>query len=231
MSQEKLLDYLAGIVYGDGSLYYYAKNREHFVYIYDESREFLQAIGEMVKNTLHLRYTIVRPRNNQNYYRLQLTRKWFFLEMRRRIHKLCRKPTLEFVRGFFEAEGSFIIDMKRGKIKVELANKDQEVIRKTSDLLLKYGIRVTVTRHRQRNMDAIYKANIRGRKNVDTLLRILKLIHPKFRFKLKYLKARAPALEWGCSPIKGEREMGLDRRETGRTLPTGGVGRLRGRSA
>ena len=28
---------------------------------------------------------------------------------------------------------------------------------------------------------------------------------------------------WGCSPIKGEHELGLDRRETGRTLPDGSV--------
>ena len=28
---------------------------------------------------------------------------------------------------------------------------------------------------------------------------------------------------WGCSPIKGERELGLDRRETGRSLPDRGV--------
>jgi hypothetical protein len=33
----------------------------------------------------------------------------------------------------------------------------------------------------------------------------------------------------GCPPIKGERELGLDRRETGRSLPIGGAGRLRGR--
>jgi hypothetical protein len=29
---------------------------------------------------------------------------------------------------------------------------------------------------------------------------------------------------WGCSPIKRERELGLDRRETGRILSTGLVG-------
>lgn len=28
---------------------------------------------------------------------------------------------------------------------------------------------------------------------------------------------------WGCSPIKGERELGLDRRETGWLLSTGSV--------
>jgi len=28
---------------------------------------------------------------------------------------------------------------------------------------------------------------------------------------------------WGCSPIKGERELGLDRRETGRSLPDRGA--------
>ncbi len=32
---------------------------------------------------------------------------------------------------------------------------------------------------------------------------------------------------WGCSPIKAERELGLDRRETGRILSNGAVGSLR----
>lgn len=34
---------------------------------------------------------------------------------------------------------------------------------------------------------------------------------------------------WGCSPIKRDRELGLDRRETGRILFTGSVGCLRGK--
>ena len=34
---------------------------------------------------------------------------------------------------------------------------------------------------------------------------------------------------WGCTPIKRERELGLDRRETGRILSTGLVGGLRAR--
>ena len=32
---------------------------------------------------------------------------------------------------------------------------------------------------------------------------------------------------WGCTPIKRERELGLDRRETGRILSTRYVGKLR----
>ena len=33
---------------------------------------------------------------------------------------------------------------------------------------------------------------------------------------------------WGCSPIKGERELGLDRREAGWWLSNGGGSSLRG---
>ncbi len=32
---------------------------------------------------------------------------------------------------------------------------------------------------------------------------------------------------WGCTPIKRERELGSDRRETGRILPTRRAGRLK----
>jgi hypothetical protein len=34
---------------------------------------------------------------------------------------------------------------------------------------------------------------------------------------------------WGCTPIKRERELGSDRRETGRILSIGYVGRLKAR--
>ena len=95
------------------------------------------------------------------------------------------------MRGFFEAEGSLIIDTKKGKIRVELANRDQKIIRKISEFLLGYGVRVRITRHRQKGKCIIYKANIRGRENVDKLLKTLRLIHPKFRSKLRYTKARA----------------------------------------
>jgi hypothetical protein len=33
----------------------------------------------------------------------------------------------------------------------------------------------------------------------------------------------AAAAKWGCSPIKADREMGLDRRETGLLLTSGSV--------
>lgn len=40
---------------------------------------------------------------------------------------------------------------------------------------------------------------------------------------------RSSTQGWGCSPIKGERELGLDRRETGWLLSNGSVSSLRGR--
>ncbi len=43
-----------------------------------------------------------------------------------------------------------------------------------------------------------------------------------------HIDLRAHNLQgWGCTPIKRERELGLDRRETGRILSTRYVGRLR----
>jgi len=70
-----VLNYLAGLVYGDGTLYYYGKNNEYFTYIYDSSKEFLEEVGKLMAKALKVKYTIVKPSRTMRYYRLQLTSK------------------------------------------------------------------------------------------------------------------------------------------------------------
>ncbi len=69
------LNYLAGLVYGDGTLYRYKKNNEYFTYVYDNDESFLREVGELVRKALKVNYTIVRPSKTKNYYRLQFTSK------------------------------------------------------------------------------------------------------------------------------------------------------------
>ena len=93
------LNYLAGLVYGDGSIYYYKRNNEYFVFVYDENYEFLRRVGEEIRRALGVNYSIVKPTKRHNYYRLQFTSKRVYDYVRELLMKRPRSLTKNFVRG------------------------------------------------------------------------------------------------------------------------------------
>ena len=175
------LNYLAGLVYGDGSLYYYAKNNEYFTYVYDANISFLKRVGDEVSKALGVRYAIIKPSKNKNYYRLQFTSKRVYEYVQKLLRERPKRLTKNFVRGFIDAEGSLIVD-KKGRISLEIANKNPVIISKISRWLKKQGIHCTVTVHRDKRSDkrsTIYKIRIRGWDNVNKTLELIKPLHPK----------------------------------------------------
>ena len=180
------LNYLAGLVYGDGTLYYYERNNEYFTYVYDSDKEFLEEVGELVMKALKVNYTIVRPSKTKNYYRLQFTSRKVYDYVKKLISERPRKPTKNFIRGFLDAEGSLSVD-KKGRIVLEIANRNKQVIETVARWLSKRGIRCTITKHRDRK-GIIYKVRIRGWENVGDAINLLDPLHPKIRDKfMKYL--------------------------------------------
>ncbi len=182
-------NYLAGLVYGDGTLYYYDKNREHFILIYDNSYEFLKRIGEETKRILKVRYTIVKPSKTKNYYRLQFTNAELYKRIEKLLEERPKRLTKNFVRGILDAEGTIYTD-KKGRISLEIAMNDRQLIEKIQKWLLQKGIRATVTRHndKRRNRSIIYKVRIRGWDNVDKAIELLDPKHPKIVDKYKELR-------------------------------------------
>ena len=180
------LNYLAGLVYGDGSLYYYAKNNEYFTYVYDNDIGFLKRVGDEISRALGVRYTITKPSRNKNYYKLQFTSKKVYEYVQKLLKVRPKKLTKNFVRGFIDAEGTLVVDRK-GRISLEVANKNPEIISKIARWLQRQGIHCTVTIHKNKQ-DRIYKIRIRGWDNVTKTLDLLKPLHPKLIYKFqKYI--------------------------------------------
>ncbi len=183
------LNYLAGLVYGDGTLYYYKKNNEYFIYVYDSDKDFLKTVGELVKKALKVNYTIIKPSKTKRYYRLQFTNKKVYDYVRWLVNERPRKPTKNFIRGFLDAEGSLTVD-KKGRVTLEIANRNREIIETIAGWLSKKGIRCTVTEHRDRK-GTTYKVRIRGWENVVNAINLLDPLHPKIRDKfMRYLTTR-----------------------------------------
>ena len=188
------LNYLAGLVAGDGTLYYYRRNHEYFTYVYDNNRKFLETIGRMVSSVAKVKYTIVKPSKTQNYYRLQFTCKKIFDEIKQRMKDKRAKPVKAFIRGFIDAEGSLIM-RKDGSIELVIASTDRELMKRMSKWLTKRGFKNIITKHRGKgNRKPIYAIRIRGWIYVERLIQEVKPLHPKIVQKFNEFKGRRSPL-------------------------------------
>ncbi len=182
-------NYLAGLVYGDGSLYYYEKNREYFILIYDSDYEFLKRVGEETKKILKINYTIVKPSKTKNYYRLQFTNAELYRRLEKLIEERPKRLTKNFIGGILDAEGTIYMD-KKGRISLEIAMNNKQLIERIQKWLTRKGIRATITRHQDKrgNRKTMYKVRIRGWSNVGKAIELLKPKHPKIANKYRKLK-------------------------------------------
>ena len=185
------LNYLAGLVYGDGSIYYYKRNNEYFVFVYDENYEFLRRVGEEIRRALGVNYSIVKPTKRHNYYRLQFTSKRVYDYVRELLMKRPRSLTKNFVRGIIDAEGTLFVDSK-GRIAFELGMTNYTIIARIRKWLKARGIHATLTVHRDKRPGRrpIYKLHIRGWDNVEYFISYMKPLHPKIYLKFQRIKQR-----------------------------------------
>ena len=131
-----------GIILGDGRIDYPDKYGHYRLRVFDADKEFLEM----------LRYNILWQQ-----YRLQANIFWdgscWYISIYGKknikhfyesiINKNKLRYTLDFIRGFFDAEGSVYIGVaKRGKkyLTISLTNKDRSVLEYIKDTLEKYGI-------------------------------------------------------------------------------------------
>ncbi len=184
-------NYLAGLVVGDGSLTFYKKTNSYYIEIYDADKEFLEDIVREIRRTLKInaRVTSVRGRN---YSKLRISNKELYNALRVTISKRLRSPTKAFVRGIIDAEGTIYLD-KKGRISLEIANVNKEIIDAVCKYLKRHGIHHRVTVHKGRgNRKTIFKVRIRGWGNVEKTLSLIKPKHPKIISKFMKLKTNRP---------------------------------------
>ena len=196
-------------------MYYYKRNHEYFVYVYDNNVEFLRRDAEEVKKALgkkiKIRYAIVKPSPSKNYYRLQFTSKEVYMYIAKLLRERPKRLTKNFVRGLMDAEGTVYADRK-GRVAFELGITKPEIAVKVAAWLRKKGINATVTVHNDRRgrRKTLYKVRVRGWDNVSKLFDELKPMHPKLIEKFKHLQkihGRAsptpPSLNGAARPLKG----------------------------
>ena len=165
------IEYLAGVVKGDGTLYYNKRAREYVVEVYDRSIEFVKILYEML--TVCGYNPHIQP--YRSYYRLRVNSSALFRLLSEKIEALLRAPSIPFVRGLYDAEGTLYFDRRKKKPYpiVELGNKDYRVIEAVMTVLRSLGVSYRVKTY----SGLFYKVVTRG-SNAVLLLRALRPLHP-----------------------------------------------------
>ena len=174
-----MLDYIAGLVVGNGHLYRYAKEGKYYVRISDRNREFLEKVRKML-GELGVRSHIYKI-TSKNCYVLEFTRKELFYEISKRMKQRLRRPTIDFVRGIVDAEGSLQVP-RQGSVRITISNTSLEVLESVNSVLKKVGFSSKIVKYgkprpgeKQR-----YRIVIYGRRNVEAFIEKIKPLHPKF---------------------------------------------------
>jgi intein-encoded DNA endonuclease-like protein len=176
------LDYIAGVVKGDGSLYYNKKAKGYVVEIYDRDREFIELLAGILR-THGFNYSI---RSYGTYYRLRINSRELHNTLARTIERLILNPTIPFIRGLFDAEGTLYFDKRKARPYpiVELGTTDQRIISATAMTLTRLGLKYSIKSYKKPNRRELYKIVLRG-SNVIIWAKIVRPLHP-VKFSLLY---------------------------------------------
>jgi len=180
MSIDELLDYLAGLVVGDGDLYHRKRKGEYRIRISDSSKEFLESVSKLIRKTLSINTKIYKHRK-YNCFILTMYSKNLFFELRRRITANIEKPSIAFVRGLLDAEGG-VSKSVRGSIRIHFTNKDVRLINSYVRVLNNLGIKYYVTKTGSK-----YKVFVQNKENTCKLISMLNPLHPKIKLKYQNL--------------------------------------------
>uniref|UniRef100_Q7M536 Hypothetical 19.1K protein (rRNA intron) n=1 Tax=Pyrobaculum organotrophum TaxID=2278 RepID=Q7M536_9CREN len=150
------LEYLAGVVKGDGTLYHNKKAREYVVEIYDRDVEYVAILVDMLKScglNPHVR-------SYGNYYRVRVNSREFYESVRGAIERLLVSPTVPFVRGLFDSDGTLYFDRRKRRLYpvVELGNSDWRVVNAAAVVLSSFGVKFSVKSYGGR----FFKLVVRG---------------------------------------------------------------------
>ena len=105
--KNRLLQYLAGLVAGDGQL------EPKRITITDASREFLETVGYYISKYLEVEPHI-HKRSDANAYYLRVYSVYLIRVLEKVLQQLYERPTINYIRGFFDAEGGIYTE-KYGK--------------------------------------------------------------------------------------------------------------------
>ena len=173
------IDYLAGLVFWDGTLYYDPWSRMYYIYIYDKSKDFLEKVAEYVRKYINTRIRI-RKLKNKNSYESRLSGIKLYTMIVNSIEKNISSPSIWFIRGLLDAEGSLYYDKYHRKSVLEISNINIELLKKIKNILKEYGFKLYLIRNKRKPpRHDIYKIRIKGNEEITFLLNMLKPLHPR----------------------------------------------------
>ncbi len=118
-TRKHVKEYLVGLIIGDGQI------EQKRITITDSSDEFLKNVAKIVRKYLGVNVTL-HKRGDVNAYYMRIYGKDFVENMKRLIPALKGRPTINFIRGFFDAEGTIY---REGKyIVIEINQHDGPII-------------------------------------------------------------------------------------------------------
>ncbi len=167
-SKEEAKHYLAGLIVGDGTI------EKYRIEIYDKNNEFLEMVEKAVIKKFFEKYitrTKIEYRKHVNNYRLRIYGKRFVEEIKPLCENIIINP--DFVRGFFDAEGSIWYNPN---IIAEITNKNKEILEEIQRLLRQYKINSKI--HKDRTT---YKLRITSMRK---FIEIIGLRHPRHILKI-----------------------------------------------
>ena len=149
----------------------------YYVRVSDANRGFLEELKRKLADIGAKPY--IYRIGRKNCYTLEIRGIKYYNEIRKRIEKNLHTPSIPFVRGFIDAEGSLQMDEKRNTVKIYIVNKNKNYLNIIGKLLEKQKIRYKIAEYDKKQPK--YRLMIFGWKNVKKLLSTIKPIHPKFK--------------------------------------------------
>ena len=174
-------EYLAGLTAGDGQI------EEKRITITDSNPVFLQNVARLIQRYLNIEPRMHKRRNVNAYY-LRIYSKNLVAIIESLINKLYDEPSVNFIRGYFDAEGSIWIDQNR-YIVIEIASANQAIINNIKKSLHNsciYGYMRTKSYYdkRRKKTYTIHRLVIKQRNSVGHFLKNVGIRHPKHIMKL-----------------------------------------------
>ena len=118
-NKKTFIEYLAGLVYGDGQI------EKYRITITDQYKEFLDEVAKRIKDLMEVEPKLHRRKGYDVWY-MRIYGKDVVETIRNKISELYGNPTTNFIRGFFDAEGTIYID--NGYIIIEFDQKDPAIL-------------------------------------------------------------------------------------------------------
>ncbi|MCD6418269.1 hypothetical protein J7M00_05750 [bacterium] len=139
------LSYILGVLLGDGCCYANPKRREYRVQLISKdekfAKSFYKALTEIGLNP-HIRY-VTTGINRNTYFLVRAQSKvlvgWFKQLTQNDIYELASKYPIDFIRGFYESEGSLIKRTWGGGYDLEICNTEKWIVDMVVELLQKLG--------------------------------------------------------------------------------------------